>query len=112
MKAAVVREFGKPLVIEDTVEHPLLAGTPEQAHEERAAKEPEASLADAPADVRLRRHTAEGPARRVLLTASHEADPLVVGRRRPGQFGHRLGRVAHTLLHHSACPVAVVPDTA
>ncbi|NEC73654.1 universal stress protein, partial [Streptomyces rochei] len=32
--------------------------------------------------------------------------------RRPGQFGHRLGRVAHTLLHHCACPVAVVPDTA
>ncbi|MFC9000336.1 universal stress protein [Streptomyces rochei] len=96
----------------ETVDHPLLAGTPERVHEERAAKELEAALADAPADVRLRRHTAEGPARRVLLTASHEADLLVLGRRRPGQFGHRLGRVAHTLLHHCACPVAVVPDTA
>ncbi|MFF5308140.1 universal stress protein [Streptomyces massasporeus] len=96
----------------DTADHPLLAGAPERVHEERAAKELEAALAGAPADVRLRRHTVEGPARRVLLTASHEADLLVVGRRRPGQFGHRLGRVAHTLLHHSACPVAVVPDTA
>ncbi|MEU8557130.1 MULTISPECIES: universal stress protein [Streptomyces] len=95
----------------DTVDHPLLAGTPERLHEERAAKELEAALADAPADVRLRRRTAEGPASRVLSAASHEADLLVVGRRRPGQFGHRLGRVAHTLLHHSACPVAVVPDT-
>ncbi|MER7897650.1 universal stress protein [Streptomyces sp. NPDC096046] len=92
--------------------HPLLAGTPERMYEERAAKELEAALAGAPADVRLRRHTLEGAARRVLLNASHEADLLVVGRRRPGQFGHRLGRVAHTLLHHSACPVAVVPDTA
>ncbi|MDT0386145.1 universal stress protein [Streptomyces sp. DSM 41921] len=96
----------------DTVDHPLLAGTPERVHEERAVKELEAALADAPADVRLHRHTVEGPARRVLLTASQEADLLVVGRRRPGQYGHRLGRVAHTLLHHSACPVAVVPDTA
>ncbi|MCM3300469.1 universal stress protein [Streptomyces pseudogriseolus] len=92
--------------------HPLLTGTPERAHEERAAKELQAALADAPADVELHRHTVEGPARQVLLTASNEADLLVVGRRRPGQFGHSLGRVAHTLLHHSACPVAVVPDTA
>ncbi|MFD8253053.1 universal stress protein [Streptomyces werraensis] len=97
----------------DTADHPLLTGTPERVHEERAAGELEAALADAPTDVRLRRHTVEGPARRVLLTASHDADLLVVGRRRPGQFGHRLGRVvAHTLVHHSACAVAVVPDTA
>ncbi|MEV5431712.1 universal stress protein [Streptomyces sp. NPDC052701] len=96
----------------DTADHPLLAGSAERLHEERAAKELEAALADAPADVTLRRHTVEGPARRVLLTASSEADLLVVGRRRPGQFGHRLGRVAHTVLHHAACPVAVVPDTA
>ncbi|MFF4982289.1 universal stress protein [Streptomyces sp. NPDC001046] len=95
----------------ETADHPLLTGTPERLHEERAAEELEAALADAPADVRLRRHTVEGPARRVLLTASQEADLLVVGRHRPGQYGHRLGRIAHTLLHHSACPVAVVPDT-
>ncbi|MGO4428410.1 universal stress protein, partial [Streptomyces sp. MCAF7] len=30
--------------------------------------------------------------------------------RRPGHFGLQLGRVAHTLLHHSECPVAVVPQ--
>ncbi|WP_371102118.1 universal stress protein, partial [Streptomyces sp. PU_AKi4] len=95
----------------DTADHPLLTGTPERLHEERAAKELEAALAGAPADVRLRWHTVEGPARRALLAASHEADLLIVGRRHPGQFGHRLGRIAHTLLHHSACPVAVVPDT-
>ncbi|GAA2911902.1 universal stress protein [Streptomyces erythrogriseus] len=96
----------------DTADHPLLTGTPERVHEERAAEELQAVLVDTPADVRLHRLTVEGPAWRVLLNASYGADLLVVGRRRPGQFGHRLGRVAHTLLHHSACPVAVVPDTA
>ncbi|MDF3142987.1 universal stress protein, partial [Streptomyces sp. T21Q-yed] len=56
------------------------------------------------------RRTVEGHARRVLVDASHEADLLVVGaRRREGHFGLQLGRVAHAVLHHSACPVAVVP---
>ncbi|MGA5710431.1 universal stress protein [Streptomyces cellulosae] len=96
----------------DMADHPLLTGTPERLHEERAVKELEAALAGAPPDVELQRYTVEGPARRALLAASHEADLLVVGRRRPGQFGPRLGRIAHTLLHHSVCPVAVVPDTA
>ncbi|MFE2278427.1 hypothetical protein ACFXAE_14495 [Streptomyces sp. NPDC059454] len=57
---------------------------------DRAADE--AALSDAPADVEPRRHTVEGPARRVLLAASQEAGLPTVGRRRPG----RLGRVAPT----------------
>jgi nucleotide-binding universal stress UspA family protein len=57
------------------------------------------------------KRTAEGSARKVLLEASHGADLLVVGaRRRPGHFGLQLGLVAHTVLHHAACPVAVVPQ--
>ncbi|MFI7317014.1 universal stress protein [Streptomyces venezuelae] len=94
----------------DTVDHPLFTG-PEHLVEERAAEQLEAALADAPPDVELKRRTVEGAARPVLLSASREADLLVVGRRRSGQFGHRLGRVAHTLLHHATCPVVVVPDT-
>ncbi|MFE7901025.1 universal stress protein [Streptomyces sp. NPDC057424] len=94
----------------ETVDHPLLAGSPEPGYEERAAKELEAALADAPPDVTVHRRIAEGHARRVLLAASHEAGLLVIGRRRPGQLGPRLGRVAHTVLHHSGCPVMVVPD--
>ncbi|KUO10360.1 hypothetical protein AQJ58_20655 [Streptomyces sp. DSM 15324] len=55
--------------------------------------------------------TLEGPTREVLLAASHAADPLAVGaRRNPGHFGLRLGRVAHGVLHHAACAVAVVPE--
>ncbi|MEU3983353.1 universal stress protein [Streptomyces sp. NPDC026672] len=89
----------------DTADLPLVTGEAERLHEERAAKQLEAALAGAPADVELRPRTAEGPARRVLLAASRDADLLVVGRRRPGH----LGRVAHTLLHHADCPVVVVP---
>ncbi|MFF8939303.1 universal stress protein [Streptomyces paradoxus] len=98
----------------ETTDHPLLAGEPTCLHEEQAAKVLEAALKDAPADMELHRRTIEGPARRVLLAASHEADLLVVGarRRQPGHLGLQLGRVAHTVLHHSACPVAVVPERA
>jgi nucleotide-binding universal stress UspA family protein len=47
-----------------------------------------------------------------LLNTSRGADLLVVGRRvrRDGGEG-RLGPVAHAVLHHAGCPVAVVPHT-
>ncbi|MFE9023967.1 universal stress protein [Streptomyces sp. NPDC007808] len=94
----------------ETTDHPQLAGEPARLHEQQAAEELEAALQDVPANVSVRRRTVEGHARRVLVDASHEADLLVVGaRRREGLFGLQLGRVAHAALHHSACPVAVVP---
>ncbi|MFJ2961052.1 universal stress protein [Streptomyces collinus] len=41
------------------------------------------------------------------------ADLVIVGAwRRQDHFGLQLGRVAHTLLHHAQCPVAVVPQHA
>ncbi|MFI6935799.1 universal stress protein [Streptomyces sp. NPDC050287] len=104
-----VRAWRRPA--HETTDHPLLAGKSAQAHEQRAVETLEAALRAAPAGVELRRRTAEGSARRVLLDASHGADLLVVGaRRHPGHFGLQLGRVAHTVLHHAACPVAVVPE--
>ncbi|GAA2271912.1 universal stress protein [Streptomyces atrovirens] len=94
----------------ETTDHPLLVGEPDRLHEERAAEELETALRDVPADIEVRRRTVEGHARRVLLDASHRADLLIVGaRRKEGHLGLQLGRVAHGLLHHSACPVAVVP---
>lgn len=100
----VVRAWRCPA--HETVDHPLLTGEPARLYEERAAKELAAALEDAPPDIAVRRHTAEGPARSVLPAASAEADLMVIGRRTHG----RLGRVAHSVLHRSACPVAVVPE--
>ncbi|MFD5258930.1 universal stress protein [Streptomyces bobili] len=61
-------------------------------------------------EVDVSRRALEGPAHRVLLEAAADADLIVVGAlRRHGHFGLQLGSVAHALLHHSACPVAVVP---
>ncbi|TPQ17743.1 universal stress protein [Streptomyces sporangiiformans] len=98
----------------ETTDHPLLVGEPAHLHERRAAEALEAALNEVAAEhpsVKVHRRTAEGPARKVLLDASATADLLVVGsRRQEGHFGLQLGRVAHTVLHHSACPIAVVPQ--
>ncbi|MGW1805415.1 universal stress protein [Streptomyces sp. NPDC002078] len=73
----------------------------------------EMALQDTLADVQVHRRAFEGPARQVLSAVSTGADLLVVGaRRREGHYGLQLGRVAHAVLHHSACPVAVVPQRA
>ncbi|WP_192582269.1 universal stress protein [Streptomyces triticiradicis] len=92
------------------------AEDPEHQHEKQAAALIESLVADASAahpDVRLRRTTVEGAARKVLVHRSTAADLVVLGaRRRSGRFGLQLGRVSHTLLHHAACPVAVVPNRA
>lgn len=94
-----------------TTGHPLLVGEPTHVFQQLAAEALEEALRDAPADLEVHRRTVEGHARDALLAASHEADLLVVGaRRRPGHFGLQLGRVAHGVLHHAACPVAVVPE--
>ncbi|MFI9173654.1 universal stress protein [Streptomyces lincolnensis] len=97
----------------DTTDHPLPAGEPARLHEQRAVEELEAALQEVPTDVDLRRRTVEGHPRTVLVEASHRAGLLVVGARR-GQrhFGLQLGRVAHGVLHHSGCPVAIVPERA
>ncbi|TPQ22470.1 universal stress protein [Streptomyces sporangiiformans] len=110
-----VRAWRRPA--HENAGHPLLAGAPARLHEERAAQTPGGGAARRRhrphPSVELHRRTVEGTARRVLLDASAHADLLVVGaRRRHGHFGLQLGRVAHTVLHHSACPVAVVPQPA
>ncbi|AKJ15357.1 universal stress protein [Streptomyces incarnatus] len=73
----------------------------------------EEALRGTPAEPRTDRRTVEGHARDALIAASREAGLLVLGaRRRHGHFGLPLGRVAHGVLHHAACPVAVVPEPA
>ncbi|MEI5525633.1 universal stress protein [Streptomyces brasiliscabiei] len=95
----------------ETTDHPLLAGEPARLHEQRAVEGLEAALREVPDDVRLHRRTVEGHARTVLSDASQAADLLVVGaKRRQRHFGLQLGRVTHGVLHHSACPVVIVPE--
>ncbi|MFM9705592.1 universal stress protein [Streptomyces galilaeus] len=50
-----------------------------------------------------------GPAH-ALLMGTREAGVVVIGTcRRAGRLGPQFGPVAHALLHHSHCPVALVP---
>lgn len=94
----------------ETISRPRPDDEPGRPYEERAAEVLDRALREGPADVEVHRYTVEGHARRVLLDASRGADLLVVGAARRGEpFGIQLGRVAHAVLHHSACPVAVVP---
>lgn len=98
------------------VDHPLLADDAARVHEERASTILTDALREAARDhprVDVHRQPVEGPAHKVLLDASADADLMVVGAlRRHGHFGLQLGRVAHALLHHSECPVAVIPQRA
>ncbi|MEV6025852.1 universal stress protein [Streptomyces sp. NPDC052036] len=60
-------------------------------------------------DVAVTEHVEMGSAGQVLLEAAAEAQLVVVGRHAGLPVGPRIGSVAHALLHHAPCPVAVVP---
>ncbi len=61
-------------------------------------------------DVPVVEHVEMGSAGQVLLSVSANAQLMVVGRRaRRTAVGARIGSVAHGVLHHAECPVAVVP---
>ncbi|GAA5028613.1 universal stress protein [Streptomyces siamensis] len=97
----------------ETADHPLLAGEPARLHEQQAVDTLTEALQEAPADVEVHRRTAEAHARTILVDASGNADLVVIGaRRRPRHFGLQMGRVAHGVLNHSACPVVIVPEPA
>ncbi|MEW1636832.1 universal stress protein [Streptomyces sp. NPDC093801] len=108
----VVCAWRRPL--HERVDHMVLPGAVPRGHEEQAAAlmdEAVEAVAREHPQVRLRRTTLEGTARKVLTERSAAADVLVVGARRPGRMiGMELGRVAHRALHHARCPVAVVPQ--
>lgn len=61
-------------------------------------------------DVRVAEQVEMGSAGQVLLEAAGRAQLVVVGRRaHRTAVGARIGSVAHGVLHHAECPVAVVP---
>jgi nucleotide-binding universal stress UspA family protein len=61
-------------------------------------------------EVKVETRTVSGPASRELLRLSDEAQLLVVGSHGRGGFtGLLLGSVSQQILHHSHCPVLMVP---
>ncbi|POX58919.1 universal stress protein [Streptomyces sp. Ru62] len=61
-------------------------------------------------EVPVAEHVEMGSAGQVLLSMTGRAQLMVVGRRaRRTAVGARIGSVAHGVLHHAECPVAVVP---
>jgi nucleotide-binding universal stress UspA family protein len=61
-------------------------------------------------DVQVVEHVEMGSAGQVLLSVAGRAQLMVVGRRaHRTAVGARIGSVAHGVLHHADCPVAVVP---
>ncbi|MDX3580905.1 MULTISPECIES: universal stress protein [Streptomyces] len=61
-------------------------------------------------EVPVTQHVEMGSAGQVLLSVAQRAQLMVVGRRaRRTAVGARIGSVAHGVLHHARCPVAVVP---
>ncbi|KMS73891.1 universal stress protein [Streptomyces viridochromogenes] len=61
-------------------------------------------------EVRVVEHVEMGSAGQVLLSVVGRTQLMVVGRRaRRTAVGARIGSVAHGVLHHAPCPVAVVP---
>jgi nucleotide-binding universal stress UspA family protein len=61
-------------------------------------------------EVPVAEHIEMGSAGQVLLSVAGRAQLMVVGRRaHRTAVGARIGSVAHGVLHHADCPVAVVP---
>ncbi|AVV47740.1 universal stress protein [Streptomyces sp. ID05-04B] len=60
--------------------------------------------------VEVRELAGEGRPAQRLLDATQDAGLLIVGRRiRPAKLGVHTGPVAHAVMHHVRCPVAIVP---
>jgi nucleotide-binding universal stress UspA family protein len=81
-----------------------------EADDERVLAEALAGWQDKYPDVIVYRETPRSGPRKALIEASRGAQLIIVGARGYGGFtGLLLGSVSQAILHHSACPVAIVP---
>jgi len=86
-------------------------GAPDEGDEERVLSEALAGWREKYPDVQVYLRIAQEAPHRLLVDLSPHVDLVVVGadRRNATKF-LALGHVNHALLHHSACPIAVVPE--
>lgn len=62
-------------------------------------------------DVSIVEDSVHAPACRILVGASARADLVVLGRNGPPASGNPgSSAVAHAVLHHAHCPVAIIPE--
>jgi nucleotide-binding universal stress UspA family protein len=81
-----------------------------EPYEKKALSEAVRPARDLFPDVPVTEHVEMGSAGQVLLSVAGGAQLMVVGRRASRlAVGSRIGSVAHALVHHAPCPVAVVP---
>ncbi|MEU1303180.1 universal stress protein [Streptomyces shenzhenensis] len=81
-----------------------------EPYEKKALAEALAPWRERFPDVPVTEHIEMGSAGQVLLSLADRAQLMVVGRRaHHTAVGARIGSVAHGVLHHAPCPVAVVP---
>ncbi len=84
-----------------------------EAEETRLLAEALAGWHDKYPDLTVHRELAHTSTRKALIQATQRAQLVVVGTRGRGGFtGLLLGSVSQAVLHHAACPVAVVPHPA
>lgn len=90
---------------------PLVYDVDEVAQEEsRLLAESIAGLRTRHPDVDVIEDTVRAPAARALVDASADADLVVIGPHHPRlRSPAGLGSVAHAVVHHAHCPVAVAP---
>ncbi|MEV7389731.1 universal stress protein [Streptomyces sp. NPDC091215] len=96
---------------------PIPATSPGQRHdalddqaEEAVPRFAVARLRERYPEISVDARTVRTSPARALVEATRESAVVVIGvHRRPGPLGRHLGPVAHTLLHHSHCPVLLVP---
>ncbi|MFC4059257.1 universal stress protein [Planomonospora corallina] len=97
---------------------PVIEGAPRllapaevaEGEEQRVLAESLAGRRERHPDVKVVEEVTHGHPVDVLKEASTEADLLVVGSRGRGDLtGLLLGSVSHSLLHHAACPLVIVP---
>lgn len=93
----------------DTVEAPDTADDETRGEQERVLIEGTAGWRERYPDVRIIHRTVSGRPAAALIEESTRAGLVVVGSRGRGGFaGLVTGSVSHAMLHHAACPVAVV----